>query len=246
MEITFYIVLLVVAFFSVVQSLFGVGLLVFGTPTFLLLGASYGEAIAYILPSSLLLSALQSHGFRNKIRIARGIILYAMPFVFIGMIFSVELGQHSHIVSIIGAVMLLLSIIRIVGIEKVSDKVNRFGRLSLILTGLVHGVSNQGGALLTLLMGSLYSDKEKIRTNIAFAYLLFGLSQFIVLVWLKSDLIGVSSVLYVLVTLFIYQFIGKSLFSAMSMRAFNLVFTGFMVVYGVLLLMPLINSWMMS
>ncbi len=73
MEITPLIVILVVAFFSIVQSLFGVGLLVFGTPTFLLLGASYVESVGYLLPSSLLLSALQSHGFRDKIKIARGV-----------------------------------------------------------------------------------------------------------------------------------------------------------------------------
>ena len=80
MEPSVFIIVLVIAVFSVVQSIFGVGLLVFGTPTFLLLGVSYVDAVGYLLPSSLLLSFLQTHGFKNKIRIARGIVLYAIPF----------------------------------------------------------------------------------------------------------------------------------------------------------------------
>ena len=70
MEPSVFIIVLVIAVFSVVQSIFGVGLLVFGTPTFLLLGVSYVDAVGYLLPSSLLLSFLQTHGFKNKIRIA--------------------------------------------------------------------------------------------------------------------------------------------------------------------------------
>ena len=89
MEITPAIIILIIAVFSVVQSLFGVGLLVFGTPTFLLLGASYAESVGYLLPSSLLLSSIQAHGFRDKIRIARGVVLYAMPFVFFGLLLSI-------------------------------------------------------------------------------------------------------------------------------------------------------------
>ena len=46
--------------FSVVQSVFGVGLLVFGTPTLLLAGYSFEETLAYLLPCSMAISALQA------------------------------------------------------------------------------------------------------------------------------------------------------------------------------------------
>ncbi len=243
MEISLFIVILVVAIFSVVQSLFGVGLLVFGTPTFLLLGASYAESVGYLLPSSILLSTLQSHGFRDKIKISRGIIIYAIPFVFLGMLLSANGKYYSIIVPMVGVIMLFLSLIRIVGVNKFSDKIKNFGRSSLIVTGVVHGVSNQGGALLTILMGSIYSDKEKIRTNIAFAYLLFALSQLIVLLWFKANVIGWMSVVYGLVTLILYQSLGKAIFESGNVKIFNLIFTGFMVIYGILLLAPTIFDW---
>ena len=242
MEISPYIVFLVIAFFSVVQSLFGVGLLVFGTPTFLLLGGSYGEAGGYILPSSLLLSALQLHGFSGKIRIARGVVLYAIPFVFIGMSLSVEIEKHTYVSTIVGVMMLLLAVLRIAGIDWFSEKMKKNGRISLILTGTVHGISNQGGALLTILMSSIYNDKKKIRTNIAYAYLLFGLSQLVVLLWFKVDVIGWGSIAYVFITFISYHTIGKLLFNSVDMAIFNNVFTGFMVVYGVLLLEPIVRG----
>ncbi|MBT5400609.1 TSUP family transporter [bacterium] len=244
MEITPAIIILIIAVFSVVQSLFGVGLLVFGTPTFLLLGASYAESVGYLLPSSLLLSSIQAHGFRDKIRIARGVVLYAMPFVFFGLLLSIDVVQHSFILAIVGATMLLLSLMRIIGVEKISKEIIKFDRSFLVITGFIHGISNQGGALLTVLMGSIYSDKEKVRTNIAFAYLLFGLSQLVVLLWLKVDVISWMSIVYGLVTVLLYQLVGKSLFQSINMNTFDLIFTGFMIIYGILLLTPVTLNYM--
>ena len=236
MEITPAIIILIIAVFSVVQSLFGVGLLVFGTPTFLLLGASYAESVGYLLPSSLLLSSIQAHGFRDKIRIARGVVLYAMPFVFFGLLLSIDVVQHSFILAIVGATMLLLSLMRIIGVEKISKEIIKFDRSFLVITGFIHGISNQGGALLTVLMGSIYSDKEKIRTNIAFAYLLFGLSQLSVLLWFDVKIVSWNSIIYGLVTLTLYQVLGKNLFKSLNQRFFNLIFAIFMIFYGILLI----------
>jgi uncharacterized membrane protein YfcA len=236
MEIPLVVVVLIIGIFSVIQSIFGVGLLVFGTPTFLLLGASYPEAVGYLLPSSLLLSAIQTHGFKDKIKIARGIILYSIPFVFIGMSLIVGTNHHSLIVKMIGIIMFLLSLIHIIGVEILFDKIKKFGRISLMLTGIVHGISNQGGAMLTILMRSIYSDKEKIRTNIAFAYLLFGLSQLSVLLWFDVKIVSWNSIIYGLVTLTLYQVLGKNLFKSLNQRFFNLIFAIFMIFYGILLI----------
>jgi uncharacterized membrane protein YfcA len=201
-----------------------------------MLGVSYSEAVGYLLPSSLALSVVQAHGFRDKIKIARGIVVYAIPFVFFGMSLSFDIKKNSFIVPIIGFIMLFLALLRIVGIERFSKKIKKFGRSSLVLTGFIHGISNQGGALLTILMGSIYSDKERIRTNIAFAYLLFGLSQLIVLLWIKVETIGWLSIFYSLITLILYQLIGRHIFQSINLRLFNFVFTIFMVIYGLLLI----------
>jgi uncharacterized membrane protein YfcA len=145
-------------------------------------------------------------------------------------------NHHSLIVKMIGIIMFLLSLIHIIGVEILFDKIKKFGRISLMLTGIVHGISNQGGAMLTILMRSIYSDKEKIRTNIAFAYLLFGLSQLSVLLWFDVKIVSWNSIIYGLVTLTLYQVLGKNLFKSLNQRFFNLIFAIFMIFYGILLI----------
>ena len=51
--------LLVVFVFAIVQSVVGVGLLVFGTPTLMLLGYGFEQTLAIVLPASLCVSAIQ-------------------------------------------------------------------------------------------------------------------------------------------------------------------------------------------
>lgn len=51
--------ILIIALFSIIQSIFGMGLLVFGTPTLLLMGYPFGEVLSILLPPSLTISAIQ-------------------------------------------------------------------------------------------------------------------------------------------------------------------------------------------
>jgi uncharacterized protein len=44
---------------AAIQSVYGVGLLVFGTPVLLLLGLPFPEVLAYLLPCSIAISTLQ-------------------------------------------------------------------------------------------------------------------------------------------------------------------------------------------
>ena len=54
-----YYLVIIIAVFSIVQSIFGVGLLLFGTPTLLLLGYSYSETLWLLLPCSVTISLIQ-------------------------------------------------------------------------------------------------------------------------------------------------------------------------------------------
>src|ERR687885_1890760 len=71
--------------FSVVQSVFGVGLLVFGTPTLLLAGYSFEETLAYLLPCSMAISALQVRdGGLSFEPVRRDFVLFTAPAVLAG------------------------------------------------------------------------------------------------------------------------------------------------------------------
>ena len=54
-----YYLVTIIAVFSVIQSIFGVGILLFGTPTLLLLEYSYSETLWLLLPCSVVISLIQ-------------------------------------------------------------------------------------------------------------------------------------------------------------------------------------------
>ena len=65
--IDFLVILLVIIFFTIIQSIFGVGLLVFGTPTLLLLDYTFYETLSFLLPSSIIVSLLQVYNGWSRI-----------------------------------------------------------------------------------------------------------------------------------------------------------------------------------
>ena len=58
--------LLIIFILIVVQSIFGVGLLLFGTPTFLLIGYDFANTINILMPVSISISMLQF--FRSEVK----------------------------------------------------------------------------------------------------------------------------------------------------------------------------------
>jgi len=106
------ILLLVISFFTIVQSVFGVGLLVFGTPTLLLMGYSFPETLSYLLPASIVVSFLQVYKNWNQIILYRiNIIFYILPMVAIGLLLiTYYFNFNLHL--IIGAMLLLTSLTR--------------------------------------------------------------------------------------------------------------------------------------
>ena len=98
--------------FAIVQSIFGMGLLVFGTPTFLLLGYSFGEALNLLVPASVAISALQLSAATNKIdrEIVKYFFGWCVPPVVIFLIMVIHFEFYFEI-NLILALMLLLSAI---------------------------------------------------------------------------------------------------------------------------------------
>ena len=60
MEIIIIIILIIL------QSIFGIGLLLFGTPTFILFGYSFAETLSLLLPISILISLIQIFFSKKK------------------------------------------------------------------------------------------------------------------------------------------------------------------------------------
>ena len=55
----FFLESLILLVLIIIQSIFGIGLLLFGTPTFLLLGYDFLNTLNFLLPISIIISFLQ-------------------------------------------------------------------------------------------------------------------------------------------------------------------------------------------
>ena len=223
---------------SIVQSVFGVGLLIFGTPTLLLLGLPYGTTLSYLLPCSLTISALQLAGRENKLEnFEWNILKYTLPFVMIGL--SLVLGHpSSSIKPMIGIAMVLTAILTAFPALKsrVTWAARRAGRMSFVVIGAVHGLTNMGGGLLTVLSAAHFRDKQSTRSGIAFGYFFMALSQMAVLMWKREFHWDVHTLLFMAICALTYRLVGGPVYRWTSETLYQRCMTFLILVFGVTLL----------
>lgn len=228
-----------VAIFSIVQSLFGVGLLVFGTPTLLLAGYSFEDTIGSLLPSSLVISSMQILHGRQYIREFGGsLLLYCAPFIVIGLAMVLSDLLIVEVRAFVGVALILSAATRLVGRvrETLTRLLKRYAHLYLMVMGLIHGMTNMGGAFLAVFVSALHNDKEQTRANIAFGYFIFAATQIIVLLVFQTHALSVQSIFVAAIALLVYQTIGNLAFLRSSQSAYQHLITAFMIAYGVLLI----------
>lgn len=234
---------ILVPILAAVQSVFGVGLLVFGTPTLLLVGLPFHQVLTYLLPCSIVISALQIvHGGLTFEPIRRKLLLFTAPAVLVGTLLILVVLRHTvNIRHVVGVMLVVTAVIRLPGRLRVTMQAFVRARLGplLILLGLLHGVSNLGGGVLTMIVGSVYEDKASIRKHIAFGYGLMAIIQLAVLflttpinldarLWIALPLLAALS----------YLLVGTRMFKATGEAAYQWSLTALIGIFGLLLFVP--------
>lgn len=228
---------LVVLGFSVVQSVFGVGVLVFGTPTLLVAGYSFEQTLAFLLPASIAISILQmadSGGLRlDNLRLQ--FLIYTAPLVLIGAALILTVGSGFDIRLLVGVMLVVSGAIRLLGRwrEAVSRLIRRRLPASLTILGIIHGLSNLGGGVLTLIVGSVYDEKEQIRRQIAFCYAMMAVVQVVTLtVTVGAGVFSWYLIVLPTVAAATYLLVGNRAFSAASQRVYQVSLTALIIVLG--------------
>jgi uncharacterized protein len=205
-----WLLVLIVALLATVQSVFGVGLLVFGTPLLLLAGMPFPVILAYLLPCSLTISLLQV--------LTTG-------------------GSPKQIGVAVGAMLLVTAALRLVppGNAAMSRLVARHRPGLLVGLGVVHGLSNLGGGILTAIVGSSVEDKFSIRRHIAFCYGLMASLQLVVVVIEGPPVSPVLLVTLPAVAAAVYVVAGQWLFSKAGTAIYQHALTLLLGAFGTLL-----------
>lgn len=231
------VVALVIAACAVVQSVFGVGLLVFGTPTLLVMGYGFGQSLAYLLPCSLAISVLQlagSGGLRLD-PLRRRFLLYTAPAVLAGTVVVLAvLGSTVDVKPVVGAMLLATALLRAGRFRERMQAVVR-GQLRPLLVGLgvLHGFTNLGGGLLTVIVGSISERKDETRRQIAFCY---GLMATIQLATLAATTSVRWNLFLPVLAAAVFLLAGRRVFAAAGQFAYQWGLTGLIASYGVLLI----------
>lgn len=232
-------IMLIVFAFSIVQSIFGVGILVFGTPTCLLLGYPFEVTISYLLPASMSISCMQIIHGRNEIKFKNEFLIFTIPFIILGLTLVLINWFNLGMKIIVGLMLILTGAIRL--FPKLQNTMDRFlkkqMKFYLVGMGFIHGLSNMGGGLLTILSSSLFKDKKEIRANIAYGYLIFAATQIIVLAILHPSLFHRNIIVLPVISLVTYVCLGNILFLKSKEKIYQNLITGFTLVYGIVLLL---------
>lgn len=231
-------ILITIAVLSFVQSIFGVGVLLFGTPLLMLQGYNFFQAIIILLPISLLINLFQIVKERQSVDLNfyKKILVYTVPFIVICLIFAN--ATKINIGMLIGALLLLVAAKDFfTRINRVVDLMVRYEKSYLILMGIVHGCTNLGGSLLTVIVHSKGYEKRITRATVAAAYATFATFQILALlvsgfdIDIKLSTIAVS--LAVGLTIFIVT--EKMIYAEIDAEAYRKLFAGFLFLSGGLL-----------
>lgn len=143
--------LTVITLLTVVQSVFEVGLLFFGTPLLLLLGYPYLELLYIPLPASLTLSILQLRfDHTGRCRELIGPAMWAVPGVAAGTAPSLLILGTIDIRYPVAEVLAVVAVMRLnAGArQRLRHVCVKAGQPALTGIALIHGLTNMGGGLL--------------------------------------------------------------------------------------------------
>jgi len=230
--------LAVVAVCAVVQSIFGIGILVFGTPTLLLLGYSFPSTLAILLPASVAVSLSQVRdGPSQDMAFMRAFAAWCLVPLAATLFAVLVFGIHANATLAVAASLAVFALLRLSpGLSaKARTLVVANERPWMTVMGIVHGFSNLGGGLLIILAASRHHRKEDVRAMVAACYACFGILQLSILALVSPADFGWIQFAYVFVAGAAFLTVGRQVFHWVSSPVFDQLLGWLTAVYAVLL-----------
>lgn len=218
-------ILIIIAVTAIIQSLYGVGVLLFGTPLMLLLGLSFQEALVIVLPISCTISIIQIIRGRKHIQFefVRRFLIYTIPATLTCLSIALIFNSKVNLNFVIGCYLLFFALSFYV--EKIKAMLNLFmdrPKMYLTICGIIHGFTNLGGSLLSGYLVRTYKKKEEIRATIAFCYFLFVIVQIAVLFTVGTGIHAENfNFIYICVAVLVFLFTETFIFPGVSNNRFR-------------------------
>lgn len=237
------LILIIILFLIILQSIVGVGILVIGTPTLILFNYSLVEIMAFLLPISILTSFfnliyLKMNKKKLKVESHNDYRQYfffvCIPSIFLGLYLLKSFEETINFKYLVSSVIIISYFLRkkIILIKKISKKTKIF---SLSLIGTIHGLTNSGGSLLSLILSNLF-NKNTSRYNITYFYFYLALSQYIVFIYLFGKDNGLEKYYY-FILIPIGVFLGNLIVKYFDEKIFKSMISNIALFSAIILLM---------
>ena len=220
-------------FFSLVliQTIIGVGILVLGTPILLILNYNIIETISILLPISILTSVINLIYFKfiNKIQILdlggkvkKSFFIICIPAILFGTI----LMKYFHEIINFKILVSILIFTTLIAKKFFNDYLlmlsNLKKKVMLLVIGLVHGVSNSGGALLSIFILNINKNlKAQTRYSLTFFYFFLAFLQYSIFSFFFKEIILLTQLANLILIIFVGALFGNLLVKYIDNKKFN-------------------------
>jgi len=235
----FFLENLILLVLIIIQSIFGIGLLLLGTPTFLLLGYDFSTTLNFLLPSSIVISYLQFTSLKiPSKKIIFEYNIFCLPFLVLFLLLALSFKEILNFKFYV-AIILIISSLLVLNKNTFSSlrkNILNYKKLILIFIGSIHGLTNMGGGFLTI-FSSLINNNNKNLTRyfISYGYLVMGLLQYFILILLEYKNLNFSKIYYIFLVLIIY-FPSQKIFKKVNNFLFSKIISIIALFYGVIIL----------
>lgn len=233
-------ILLVVMATAVAQSLFGVGVLLFGTPLLLLLGHDFIRVLGVLLPVSIAINLLQvarHHASIDFVLYCR-ILCFTLPpiavFLFLVTHVRIDIGL------VVGPFLLLIAAKEFLpALDRALASMMRYERLYCVVMGTVHGLSNLGGSMLIAMVHHKGYGKDVTRVTVAASYATFAAVQLLTLMlsgWQRLGFSLTGNGIPLLAGVAVFLVLEAAFFGRIAPERYRRIFATFLAASGLALL----------
>ncbi|MDB9739254.1 TSUP family transporter [Candidatus Pelagibacter sp.] len=224
----FYLIILLI----ILQSVVGVGILVVGTPLLLLLNNNIIDIIDFLLPISIITSFINLIFIRmlyqKKLKfyfdnsIDKKFFLYCVPGIFFGIFLIKNFHNYLNFELLVSLIILLSLLIKYRFAFLIKNVSNFYIKSILAMIGILHGLSNAGGTLLSLFLTSDNNvNKNQSRYKISFYYFFLALVQYLIFSYTFNKIIDHNMIIYILPLVLIGSVLGNLLNKIVSEIVFR-------------------------
>ena len=228
----------VVLICTVVQNIFGVGILVFGTPLLLILGYNFIDILCILCPSSMCVSLIQLLANRDKKIFNLRFAVSSIIGVITGMILFQMFAVPSFLYFLVAIIMFVAASLRLS--ENLAGRfvvtVDKAGSAFYLLNGVFHGFCNLGGIFLVLRHSTRNAYKSNGIVDTAFIYLIYVVCQSIFLYFYFDAKLLPFGFLLAPVMGFVTVLLIKTSFVTTVNRQVDIALATFFIVVGSVLL----------